>query len=204
MDNTALFKLGYGLYVLSAKEGEKDNGCIINTMIQTTESPLTAVIALNKKNYTHDMIVKTGKFNISVLTQEAPFEIYKHFGFQSGKSVDKITGYENIARSDNGIIYLPNYTNAYFSLDVTETKDLGTHSLFIVNIVDAVKLSDVESVTYSYYQSNVKPKKPAPGKGKTVWRCKVCGYEYVGEELPADFICPVCKHGAIDFEKIVG
>ena len=204
MDNSALFKLGYGLYILSAKDGKKDNGCIINTMIQTTQNPATAVIAVNKQNFTHDMILKTGQFNVSVLTQEAPFELYQHFGFQSGKTVDKISGYENIARSDNGIIYVPEFTNAYFSLEVSDKKDLGTHTLFFANIADAVKLSDVESVTYSYYQANVKPKKDAPKKGKTVWRCKICGFEYEGDELPADFICPICKHGASDFEKIEG
>lgn len=204
MDTSALYKLGYGLYVLTAKDGKKDNGCIINTMIQTTQNPLTAVIAVNKQNFTHDMIMKSGKCNVSVLTQEAPFDIYKHFGFQSGKTVDKISGYENTERAENGLIYIPKFTNAYFSLNVTDTKDLGTHTLFFVSIADAVKLSDVESVSYSYYQANVKPKKPAPAKGKTVWRCKICGYEYVGDELPPDFICPICKHGASDFEKIEG
>jgi flavin reductase (DIM6/NTAB) family NADH-FMN oxidoreductase RutF len=204
MDNTALYKLGYGLYVLSSKNGEKDNGCIINTMIQVTQNPLKAVIAVNKQNLTHDMIMETRKFNISVLTNEAPFELYKHFGFQSGKSTDKIIGYDNIARSDNGLIYIPKFTNAYLSLNVDDKKDLGTHTLFFANIVNAEKLSDVESVTYSYYQKNVKPKADAPKKGKTIWRCKICGYEYEGDELPPDFICPICKHGASDFEKIEG
>lgn len=204
MYNTALYKLGYGLYVLSSKNGEKDNGCIINTMIQVTQNPLKAVIAVNKQNLTHDMIMETRKFNISVLTNEAPFELYKHFGFQSGKSTDKIIGYDNIARSDNGLIYIPKFTNAYLSLNVDDKKDLGTHTLFFANIVNAEKLSDVESVTYSYYQKNVKHKADAPKKGKTIWRCKICGYEYEGDELPPDFICPICKHGASDFEKIEG
>ncbi len=202
MDNKALYTLGYGLYVLTAREDGRDNGCIINTMLQVTSNPLVAVIAVNKLNHTHDMILRTGQCNVSVLTVEAPFAVYKHFGFQSGKTVDKFADCERRVRAQNGVVYLPKYTNAYFSLQVKEAKDMGTHTLFFADITDAVRLGEAESVTYAYYQANVKPKPQPATTGKTVWRCKICGYEYVGETLPADFICPLCKHGAADFEKI--
>lgn len=204
MDNTALYNIGYGLYVLSAREDGRDNGCIINTLVQVTSSPLVAAVGVNKQNFTHDMIMRTGEFNISMLTVDAPFEVYKRFGFQSGRTADKFADFA-FQRAANGIAFVPDGTNAYLSLKVREAKDMGTHTLFLAEITDAVKLSGAQSVTYAYYQANVKPKpKPAAPSGKTVWRCVICGYEYEGEELPADFICPICKHGAADFIKITG
>ena len=201
MDNTALFKIGYGLYVLTAHEDRRDNGCITNTVLQVTSSPpLTGVITVNKQNYTHDMINKSRKFNISILTTEAPFEVFKHFGFQTGRTVDKFADFKNFKRAKNGIIYLPEHTNAYLSFDVLYTFDFGTHTMFKAEIVDGEALSNVESVTYSYYQQHIKPKpQTAPKSGH---RCKICNFVYEGDVLPGDFICPICKHGVNDFEKI--
>ncbi|NCC07227.1 MAG: flavin reductase [Clostridia bacterium] len=200
MDSNALFKIGYGLYVLTAREGEKDNGCIVNTVMQVMPNPATMVLGVCKQNYTHDMIARTGEFNVSMLTQETPFKVFEHFGFQSGKNVNKFADCEQSFRSENGILYLPKYTNAMLSGKVTQQIDMGSHTLFVADITQAKVLSDVESVTYSYYQANIKPKPQATSvKG---WRCKICGYVYEGENLPADFICPLCKHGAADFEKI--
>ena len=173
MDNKALYKLSYGLFVLTATDGQKDNGCIVNTAIQAASSPNTMSICLNKANYTHDMIVKTKSFNVSVLSVNVP--------------------------------YITRGTNACFSVRVDKCIDLGSHSMFIGEITDMKVLSDAPSATYEYYQNNIKPKAQAVAKtpdGQTVWRCKICGYEYVGEELPDDFICPVCKHPASDFEKV--
>ncbi|MDR1620372.1 MAG: flavin reductase [Clostridiales bacterium] len=201
MDNTALFKLGYGLYVLTARYNGKDNGCIINTALQVTSaSPPVGVITVNKQNHTHDMIAQSGKFNISTLTTLTPFEIFKHFGFQSGKTVDKFAGYKDFERSENGIIYLSKYANACLSFEVTDTIDFGSHTMFRGDIVDGNVLSGDESVTYAYYQRHIKPRpQPVQKKG---YRCNICGYVYEGEELPEDFICPLCKHGASDFVKI--
>ena len=202
MDNSALFKIGYGLYVLSAKEGEKDNGCIVNTMMQVTQNPLVVVLGVNKLNYTHDMIKDTGKFNVTALAESAPFDLFKQFGFQSGREADKFDGVDYAQRSENGLLYLDKYATAFYSCDVLETMDFGTHTLFKAEVKDAKVLSGEESITYSYYQSHTKPKPQAVKYTKTVWRCKICGYIYEGEELPPDFICPICKHGAADFEKI--
>ncbi len=202
MDNSAMFKIGYGLYLLTAKEGQKDNGCIVNTVMQVTQTPLTMVLGLNKMNYTHDMIKKTGVFNVTALCQNCPFDLFKQFGFQSGRDTDKFAGVDYAVRADNGLLYLNKHATAYFSCRVLEEQDYGTHTLFKAEVVDARTLSNEESLTYSYYQTHTKPK-PQPVKfTKTVWRCKICGYIYEGEELPADFICPLCKHGAADFEKI--
>lgn len=206
MDPKAMFKLTYGLFVLTAKTDGKDNGCIINTAMQVTNTPNRISIAVNKTDYTHDMVLNTGLFNISVLSEEAGFEVFKHFGFQSGRDVDKFASYSEMKRSENGLYYITAGTNAYLSGKVEQTVDLGTHTLFIADVTDMETLSQVPSTTYSYYQSNIKPKPQdtgAPKTGKVVWRCKICGYEYEGEELPADFICPICKHGASDFEKII-
>ena len=201
MNNAAMFQLTYGLFVLTAKDGDKDNGCIINTVQQVTNTPNRISIALNKNNYTHDMIVKTGEFNVSILSEEVPFEIFQHFGFQSGRDVDKFDGFETYDRAANGIAYLNQYANAFLSGKVVQTVDLGTHTLFIADVADGEVLSSVPSVTYTYYHKNIKPQ---PQQTKTKgWRCKICGYIYEGEELPADFVCPICKHGAADFEKIV-
>lgn len=206
MDKKAMYKLSYGLFVLTAREGEKDNGCIINTAIQVASEPNQLSICVNKANYTHDMIVRTGKFTVSVLSEQADFELFRHFGFQSGRDVDKFADFTDCARGTDGLFYIMKGTNAYISVSVAKAIDLGSHTMFIGEITDMAVLSDVPSTTYEYYQSHIKPKPQAAGKtedGQTVWRCRICGYEYVGEELPEDFICPICKHPASDFEKIM-
>lgn len=200
MDHSAFFKIGYGLYVLSARENAKDNACIINTLTQVTTTPCRITIAVNQLNLTHDMIQDTGLFNISILSQRAPFDLFRHFGYQSGKTVDKFAGRSD-PRSDNGLIYLDRNTSAFLSGKVVSSTDLGTHTLFLADVLDAKVLSGEEPVTYAYYQKNIKPAPIVPEKKKG-WRCKICGYIYDEEDLPADFICPICKHGASDFEKI--
>ena len=205
MDNKAMYKLSYGLFVLTAKDEVKANGCITNTAIQVASDPNTISFAVNKANYTHDMVMKTKVCNISVISEKADFELFKHFGFQSGRDVDKFADYNDCKMADNGIPYITAGTNAYFSIEVTSTVDLGSHTLFIGKPTEMVVLDGAESATYAYYQSNIKPKPEKVGttkSGETVWRCKICGYEYVGEELPDDFICPICKHPASDFEKV--
>ena len=199
-NQAAMFQLSYGLFVLSAKDGTKDNGCIVNTVQQVTTSPNRILVAVNKGNYTHDMILKTGEFNASVLSEDAGFDIFQHFGFQSGRDVHKMGGLKTYDRADNGIIYLTKGANAYISAKVSQTTDLGSHTLFLADVTDGDLLNDVPSVTYAYYHKHIKPQ-PQETK-KTGWRCKICGYIYEGEELPADFICPICKHGAEDFEKL--
>lgn len=200
MDNNVLYKIGYGLYLLTARDENIDNGCIINTFMQVTSDPLIAVIAVNKQNYTHDMIQKMKEFNISVLTIKTPFEVFKQFGFQSGRACKKFDNYENVFRSKNGILCLSQYANAYISCTVNEQIDFGTHTLFKAQICDGKSISDDETVTYSYYQNHIKQK---PDENiKSGYRCKICGYIYEGDPLPPDFICPICKHGAIDFIKI--
>ena len=201
MNQAAMFQLSYGLFVLSAKNGEKDNGCIVNTVQQITTTPNRISIAVNKDNFTHDMIKDTGSFNVSILSEEVTFDIFKHFGFQSGRDVDKLKNFSDYERSSNGIFYLNKYANAFLSASVAETVDLGTHTMFIADVTDGEVLSQVPSVTYAYYHKHIKPQ-PQDTK-KTGWRCKICGYIYEGEELPADFICPICKHGASDFERIL-
>ena len=197
----AMFKLSYGLFVLTANDAGKDNGCIINTCIQTTENPTTVVIAVNKDGLTHDMVVKTKKFNLSIIDESAPMALFEHFGFQSGKNVNK---FENSVwgarKSENGVYYLSENVNAYISGYVTDMIDMGTHTLFIATVVKAEKLADTASATYDYYFKNIKPAPAPQAKG---WICKICGYIYEGEELPADYICPLCKHPARDFEKMV-
>lgn len=200
MDTSVMFKIGYGLYVLTAKDDAKDNGCIINTVMQVTSNPLQVAIAVNKKNYTNEMIQKTRKFNLSILSEKADFEIYKHFGYQSGREVDKFASFTEAKRSPNGVLYITKGTNAYISAYVQQEVDLGTHSLFIAQLVTAESLSDDKSATYDYYQNFVKPK--PENVAKKGWRCKICGYIYEGENLPVDYICPICKHGAIDFERL--
>ena len=206
MDKKAMYKLTYGLFVLTANENGKDNGCIINTAIQAAGDPNQVSISVSKQNYTHDMIVRTGKFTVSSITEKADFSLFKRFGFQSGKDTDKFQGFDGWMRGINGVTYITESTNAYISVEVEKSVDLGSHTLFIGKVTDMEVLSDDKSVTYEFYQSNIKPKPEQVGttpKGETVWRCIICGYEYVGEELPADFICPWCKHPASDFEKIV-
>lgn len=205
MDKEAMYKLSYGLFVLTANEGGKDNGCIINTGMQLTTEPNRIAFAVNKANYTHDMIKNTRKLTISVISEEADFELFKRFGFQSGRDVDKFEGFAQCERGANGVYFINKGTNAYISAWVQETVDLGSHTLFIAQVTDMHVLSDVPSATYAYYQTNIKPKPEKKGTtadGKTIWRCTVCGYEYVGDELPADYICPICKHPASDFEKV--
>lgn len=200
MDNKAMFDLSYGLYVLTAKDGDKDNGCIINTAMQVTVTPNQIIVTVNKNNYTHDMIVKTGMFNLSILTEGSSFDTFKNWGFQSGKDIDKTVGIA-YKRAENGIIYLTKEVNAYISGRVVSATDLGTHTMFLANVENTEVLSVKESVTYSYYQKNIKPavKKEEEKKG---YICIICGYIYEGDVLPDDFICPICKHGAADFEKL--
>ena len=201
VEQNAMFSLSYGLFVLTARDGAKDNGCIINTVTQLTDTPKRISIAVNKANYTHDMIKKTGVFNVSVLSNDAPLAMFQHYGFQSGRDVDKFAGVQGMARATNGVYYLPYCTNAFISARVTQTIEFETHTLFIADVTEARQLSDVPSMTYAYYFANVKPK-PSKLKEQHGWVCKICGYVYEGEELPADFICPLCKHGAEDFEKV--
>jgi len=206
MNKKAMYKLSYGLFVLTAREGAKDNGCIINTAIQAASTPNQISICVNKANYTHDMIMRTGAFTISVISQKASFELFEHFGFQTGREVEKFADYAACARGENGIYYVTEGTNAYISVKVAKTEDLGSHTMFIGEITDMEVLSEDESVTYEYYMHHIKPKPQDMGNtedGQTIWRCTICGYEFVGEELPDDFICPLCKHPASDFEKVV-
>ena len=202
MDQNAMYKISYGLFVVTAKD-ERDNGCITNTVMQVTASPNRITVAVNKENYTHDMMVKTGVFNVSVISEEADFELFRHFGFQSGRDTDKFADFADFARAENGVAYVTKGVNAVISAKVVDTVDLGTHTLFVADVTDAITLSDVPSATYAYYHAHIKPKpEDKKPKGKTVWRCKICGYEHEAEELPDDFICPLCKHGAADFEPI--
>lgn len=201
MNKNAMHKITYGLYILTAKEGEKDNGCIVNTVCQVTSEPNRIAVAVNKGNYTHDMIQRTGVFNVSILTEKSKFDTYKHWGFQSGKDVDKA---EQISfkRSENGLIYITEETNAYISAKVLSTVDLGTHTLFIADVTDADVLCEDESVSYSFYQKNIKSAPKAAEVQKKGFICTVCGYIYEGDTLPDDFICPWCKHPASDFQPL--
>lgn len=203
MDNKAFYNIGYGLYVLTAREGGKDNGCIVNTVMQVTTEPPRVIVAVNKSNYTHDMISRTGLFNASVLSESVTFEEIKRFGFQSGAAADKFADFKHATRGNNGLLALDGtFANAVFECRLTDTVDFSTHTLFIAEPTDARVLSDMPTCTYSYYQQNIKPKPEAKKSEKTIWRCTVCGYEYEGETLPPDFICPLCKHPASDFEKV--
>ncbi len=202
MDTKVMQKLSYGLFVLTTKDGDKDNGCIINTAIQVTSEPNRISIAVNKGNYTHDMVLKTGVFNISILSEAAQFGTFKHFGFQSGRDVDKSVGI-TFKRSANGVIYLDSAeVNAYISGKVIHTVDLGTHTLFIADVTAGEALSSIASATYAYYFAHIKPSPEAKQESKKGWICTICGYIYEGDPLPEDFICPVCKHPASDFKKI--
>ena len=202
---TAMHKFSYGLFVLTAKDDEKDNGCIINTALQVTTDPKQVSICVTKGNYTHDMIKKTGKFNLSFLTEKTSFDIFTRFGFQCGKDVDKFIDLDEAARADNGIMYLTKSANAMVSVNVSQSIDLGTHTMFIGEVIEDKVLSDISSCTYQYYFDNIKPAPAAKDDGqpkKNGWVCKICGYVYEGEELPPDFICPICKHGVEDFEPL--
>ena len=202
IEKEAMFKLTYGLFVLTTRDGAKDNGCIVNTVSLITDSPKRITVYVNKANYTEELIRKTGVLNVSVLTESAPFEIFKQFGFSSGREVNKFESKE-YPRSENGLYYIPEHTNALISAKVVDTLDCGTHTLFVAEVTEARVLSLEKSVTYEYYQSNIKPKPGAPKTEEKTekWVCKICGYVHEGE-LPADFICPWCKHPAEDFERM--
>lgn len=209
----AVSNISYGLFVLVARQGEKDNACIINVAQQITSDPLQLAICVNKTNLTHDMVLRTLKFNLCPLSEEATMKPFQHFGFQSGRDVDKFAECEAELRTDNGLLYLPKYINSVISCVVTKSIDLGTHTMFIARVMEAKVLSDSPSITYAYYQQHIKP---APGnadvpvrkkegadedvRAPRKWVCEVCGYVYEGDELPDDFICPWCKHGKSDFK----
>lgn len=198
-DMTALFRIGYGLYVVTSNDGKKDNGLIVNTVTQLTDTPNRIAVNINKANYSHHVIKQTGVLNVNCLSVDAPFSIFQQFGFQTGRSVDKFAGQE-VYRSDNGLVFLDKYINAFMSLKVEQYVDLGTHGMFICSVTEARVMSDQDTMTYTYYQKYVKPQPETEGKKGFV--CKVCGYIYEGDELPDDYICPLCKHGAADFEPI--
>ncbi len=201
IEPSAMFKLSYGLFVLTAKDGQKDNGCIINTVMQVTDSPKRIAIAVNKANYTHDIVSKNGVFNVSILSTDAPFKVFQHFGFASGRDTDKFAGTKP-KRTENGVAYIDECTNAVISGKVISAVDCGTHTLFIADVTESANLGSLPSMTYSYYFEHVKPRPAVTEEKKTGYVCKICGYVYEGEELPEDFVCPLCKHGAEDFEKI--
>lgn len=198
-DLTALFKIGYGLYVVTSNDGKRDNGLIVNTVTQVTDSPNRVAVTINKQNYSHHIIQQTGKMNVNCLSVDAPFEVFETFGFQSGRNVDKFANWSP-CYSDNGLVFLPRYINAFMSLKVEQYVDLGSHGMFICSVTEARVMSDKDTMTYTYYQEHVKPRPDTEGKKGFV--CKICGYVYEGDVLPEDFICPLCKHGAIDFEPI--
>ena len=198
-DMTALFNIGYGLYVVTSNDGKKDNGLIVNTVTQVTNTPDRVAVTINKENYSHHVIKQTGIMNINCLTTDAPFSVFEKFGFVSGRSVDKFAECEPL-RSDNGLVFLPRHINSFMSLKVVQYVDLDTHGMFICEVTEARVLSQAETMTYTYYLENVKPKPDTEGKKGYV--CKICGYVYEGDELPDDIVCPLCKHGAADFEEI--
>lgn len=198
-DLTALFNIGYGLYVVTSNDGKKDNGLIVNTVTQVTNTPNRIAVTINKENYSHHVIKQTGIMNINCLSTDAPFAVFEAFGFKSGRNTDKFADCTPL-RSDNGLVFLPRYINSFMSLKVEQYVDLDTHGMFICSITESRVISQTETMTYTYYQNNVKPKPKTEGKKGYV--CKICGYVYEGDELPDDFICPLCKHGAADFEPI--
>ena len=198
-DLTALFKIGYGLYVITSNDGKRDNGIIVNTVTQVSDSPNRIAVNINKKNYSHHVIQQTRKMNINCLSTDAPFSIFERFGFKSGRNVDKFEGID-FCKTDNGLPFLSRCINAVISLKVEDYVDLGSHGMFICSVNEARVLSDKPTMTYTYYQENVKPKPET--EGKTGWVCKVCGWIYEGEEIPEDIVCPLCKHGIADFEEI--
>lgn len=200
MDPKALFKISYGLYLLSVRSYGQDNACIINTAVQVSLEPMHIAVSVTKSNKTHDMIMESGRFNVCPLTTDAPFSLFERFGMQSGRDVNKFVGFDDVVRADNGLLRLSRFSNAFMSAKLVRTVDLGSHTLFIAQLEDAQILSDAPTCTYDDYQRDIKPK-PQKAK-KTTWVCKVCGHVYEGEELPDDYICPLCKHGKEDFEKI--
>ncbi len=198
----ALNKISYGLFILSSKNGEKDNACIINTVIQSGSNPEKLTFSMNKANFTHELLLKNPFFTVSIISEKADFELFKHFGFSSGKDTDKFKDFTSVIKTTNGTLAINKGTNAYISGKVTESSDLGSHSIFTADITEAKVLNEDNSATYDYYHKNIKPQNKLENKNQTVWRCEICGYEYIGEELPKDFICPLCKHPASDFKKI--
>lgn len=208
IEKQAMYKLTYGLFVLTTTDGEKQNGCIVNTVSMITDSPKRITVYVNKANYSEELLRKTGVFNVSVLTEKTPFDVFKQFGFCSGRDTDKFAGKE-YPKTENGLYYLPEYANAVLSAKVVDAYDYDTHTLFVAEVTEAKTLNEDKSVTYEYYQSHIKPKPETPKadaeaqeKKGGKWVCKICGYVHEGEELPEDFICPWCKHPAEDFEKI--
>lgn len=200
MNKDALFKLEYGLYLLTTSYDNIDNGCIINTVMQLTDTPVQLAISVNNTELTHDLIKDSAVFNISCLTTDTPFQLIKDFGFQSGRDVNKFADMSLGVRSKNNVFYVPRYSNAFLSCHVIRRVDLGTHTLFIAEVTDAEILSDKPTLTYDYYHKNIKPK--PNDQGTKGWRCKICNYVYEGNDIPEDFICPWCKHGISDFEPI--
>ncbi len=204
IEKQAMYKLTYGLFVLTTTDGEKQNGCIVNTVSMITDNPKRITVFVNKANYSEELLRKTGVFNVSVLTEKAPFAIFKQFGFCSGRDTDKFADKE-YAKTENGLNYISDCANAVLSAKVVDSYDYGTHTLFVAEVTEAKTLSEDKSVTYEYYQTNIKPNPAAPAKTEEKpkgWVCKICGYVHEEEELPADFICPWCKHSAEDFERI--
>ncbi|MBO5339959.1 MAG: flavin reductase [Oscillospiraceae bacterium] len=199
IDTSALFRIGYGLYVVTCRDGEKDNGLIVNTVCQVTSTPNRVAVTINKSNYSHDVIRTTGVLNVNCLSEDAPFSLFQRFGFQSGRDADKFLGLTP-DRTQNGLAMLPQYINALLSLQVEQYIDLDTHGMFICALTEAKAVSDAQTMTYTYYQNHVKPKPAAQKKKGFV--CKICGWVYEGEELPPDLVCPICKHPASDFEPL--
>ena len=199
IDTKALFKIGYGLYVVTTHDGNKHNGCIVNTVCQQTSTPAKVSVTVNKSNYTHDVIRSTGKLNVNCLSVETPFSVFERFGFQSGKDVDKFEGFD-FKCSENGLAVLTKYINSFMSLVVDDYIDLGTHGMFICSLAEAEVVSSRETMSYDYYHKNVKPKPKQELQPVKGYICTICGYVYEGETLPEDFVCPICKHGASDFE----
>lgn len=202
MIDNYLYHLSYGLFVLTVKCGTVDNGCIINTAIQIANSPGKICISVNKSNHTADMLDYVEDFTLSTVSEDAPFSLFRHFGFQSGRDVEKFKDYDNCKRVSNGTYAVTGGTNSYICAHIEQRIDVGSHKLIIAKITDGEVLSQTPSATYSYYQEHIKPQKKVTPDGKTVWRCRICGYEYDGNEIPDDFICPICKHPKSDFEKV--
>ena len=202
MDNKALFNITYGLYLLTTREMGRDNGCIINSVMQVANDPVRIAVSVQKNNKTHDMIKVSGMLCVSTITQSADFSLFQNFGMQSGRDTDKFAGFDGAKTAGNGTKIVTEGTNAYILAWVTDTVDLGTHTMFIATVTDMEILSDIPSATYAYYHAHIKPQPTANKSDKKVWKCRICGYEYDGEDLPEDFICPLCKHPASDFELV--
>lgn len=202
MNNSALNNINCGLFVLTAKDGNKQSGCIINTVMQVTAQPVKISVTVNKSNYTTEIIKKTGEFNVSCIDESAEFSLFKNFGFSSGRDTDKFADFSDYETAPNGINYISKSTNAFMSAKVVDTIDVGTHYLFVAEVTDAEVLSELPSASYSYYHQNIKPQPEKKTTEKTRWVCKICGYVYEGDELPEDFVCPICNHPASDFEKM--